>query len=73
MSQVHVFTVEMTCEGCSNAVKRVLDKLGDQVTDVDINLNEKSVHVTSSLSSDEILEKLKKTGKEVKYIKSSDV
>lgn len=26
--QVHEFTVEMTCEGCSGAAKRVLGKLG---------------------------------------------
>ncbi|XP_037804689.1 copper transport protein ATOX1-like [Penaeus monodon] len=64
----HEFTVEMTCEGCSGAAKRVLGKLGDKVSNVDINLETKKVIVTSTLSSDELLETLKKTGKDVTYL-----
>lgn len=68
--QVHEFTVEMTCEGCSGAAKRVLGKLGDKVSNVDIDLPGKKVIVTSSLSAEELKDTLKKTGKEVTYIGS---
>ena len=69
MAQVHEFKVDMTCEGCSGAVQRVLGKLeGQGVDKVDINLPEKTVVVTSSLSSDQLLETLKKTGKSVSYV-----
>jgi len=55
----------MTCEGCANAAKRVLSKLGDKVGSVDTDVNTKTVKVSTSLSADEILDTLKKTGKEV--------
>lgn len=45
--------------------------LGKGVNNVEINLETQIVKVTSTLSSDEILEVLKKTGKTVEYIKSS--
>lgn len=38
---------------------------------VDISLAEQKVKVTSSLSSEEILEVIKKTGKTVEYLSSS--
>lgn len=40
----------------------------DKVQTVDINLDEKLVKVSSSLSKEEIFEALKKTGKEVKEV-----
>lgn len=40
----------------------------DKVSNVDIDLQTKKVIVTSTLSSDELLETLKKTGKEVTYV-----
>lgn len=64
----HEFKVEMTCTGCSGAVERVLGKLKEKVEKVDIDLDNKKVFVTSTLSSDELLETLKKTGKEVNYV-----
>ncbi|XP_046672167.1 copper transport protein ATOX1 [Homalodisca vitripennis] len=68
-AKVHLFKVEMTCEGCSGAVERVLNKLkGKGVEDVEIDLKEKQVAVTSSLSSEELLEVIKKTGKTTSYI-----
>lgn len=70
MSQIHEFTVEMTCEGCSGAAKRVLSKLGDKVSNVDIDLGNKKVFVTSTLTPEELTETLKKTGKEVTFIGS---
>ncbi|XP_061184930.1 copper transport protein ATOX1-like [Saccostrea echinata] len=68
MSQTYEFEMAMTCEGCAGAAKRVLGKLGGNVTNVETNVETKKVKVTSSLSSDELLEQLKKTGKEVKFL-----
>ncbi|XP_021712632.1 LOW QUALITY PROTEIN: copper transport protein ATOX1-like [Aedes aegypti] len=64
----HEFKVEMTCTGCAGAVERVLGKLKEKVEKVDIDLENKKVFVTSTLSSDELLETIKKTGKETSYI-----
>ncbi|XP_055619437.1 copper transport protein ATOX1 [Toxorhynchites rutilus septentrionalis] len=64
----HEFKVEMTCTGCSGAVERVLGKLKEKVEKVDIDLENKKVFVTTNLTSDELLETIKKTGKEVSYI-----
>ncbi|XP_019647395.1 PREDICTED: copper transport protein ATOX1-like [Branchiostoma belcheri] len=66
-TQTHEFTVEMTCGGCSGAVSRVLTKK-EGVEKFDIDLEGKKVFVTSSLSSEEILETLKKTGKATSYV-----
>ncbi|XP_039281326.1 copper transport protein ATOX1 [Nilaparvata lugens] len=69
MAQQHEFKVEMTCEGCSNAVQRVLNKLkGQGVDDVQIDLKDQKVLVASTLSADELLETIKKTGKATTYI-----
>ncbi|XP_031413932.1 copper transport protein ATOX1 [Clupea harengus] len=59
------FFVDMTCEGCSGAVTRVLTKLG--VT-FDIDLPNKKVFIESDKDTDVLLETLKKTGKAVNYI-----
>ncbi|XP_026278841.1 copper transport protein ATOX1 [Frankliniella occidentalis] len=68
-AQVHEFKVEMTCEGCSGAVERVLGKLKGQGVDaVQIDLPGQLVSVTSTLTSDQLLESLKKTGKAVSYV-----
>lgn len=68
-SKVHQFKVEMTCEGCSGAVQRVLGKLIDKGVDgVNISLSEQLVEVTSSLESTELLEHIKKTGKTTTYL-----
>jgi len=58
--------MEMTCDGCSGAAKRVLAKLGE--TNIEISLEKQRVWVESERSSDELLETLKKTGKAVSYI-----
>ncbi|XP_067648257.1 copper transport protein ATOX1 [Eurosta solidaginis] len=65
---VHEFKVEMTCSGCANSVERVLNKLGDKVEKVSIDLDSKTVLVTSTLTSDELLETIKKTGKATQYV-----
>jgi len=59
----------MTCDGCSNAVKRVLGKLGDQVTNMDVSWEKKLVTVTTDLPPEKILETLEKTGKQVSLLK----
>lgn len=59
----------MTCEGCSGAVDRVLNRLkGQGVETVTINLPEQKVAVTSTLSADQLLEVIKKTGKKTIYV-----
>ncbi|XP_059846488.1 copper transport protein ATOX1 [Hypanus sabinus] len=62
----HEFFVDMTCEGCSNAVTRVLNKLGD--VQFDIDLPNKKVFIDSNYSVETLKEHLKKTGKDVQYI-----
>lgn len=59
----------MTCEGCSGAVGRVLNRLkGQGVEDISISLPEQKVIVKSTLSADQILEIIKKTGKKTTYV-----
>ncbi|KAH0955437.1 hypothetical protein HN011_007082 [Eciton burchellii] len=66
-AQIYEFNVEMTCEGCSTAVQNVLKKkMG--VDDIKIDLPKKKVFVTTALTSDEILETIKKTGKTCQYL-----
>ncbi|KAH3899629.1 probable Metal homeostasis factor ATX1 [Saccharomycodes ludwigii] len=60
------FNVVMSCQGCSNAINKVLTKLQPEVSKVDISLEKQTVDVYSSLPYETILEKIKKTGKEVK-------
>ncbi|KAL5005351.1 hypothetical protein ScPMuIL_018807 [Solemya velum] len=63
----HIFQMEMTCEGCAGAAKRVLGKK-EGVTTVETSVEKQRVFVESELSSDELLEILKKTGKTVSYV-----
>ncbi|XP_041972987.1 copper transport protein ATX1 [Aricia agestis] len=68
MSSTHIFKVEMTCEGCSGAVERVLNRLkGQGVENVAISLPDQKVTVTGTLSADQLLEVIKKTGKKTLY------
>ncbi|XP_006632102.2 copper transport protein ATOX1 [Lepisosteus oculatus] len=64
--QKHEFFVDMTCEGCSGAVTRVLNKL--QGVKFDIDLPNKKVFIESEQSVEVLIETLKKTGKTVTYI-----
>ncbi|KAF9164720.1 ATX1 antioxidant protein 1 [Actinomortierella ambigua] len=60
------YDVTMTCSGCSGAVTRVLQK-NAQVKSFEVTLETGKVTVESdSLSQDEILEIIKKTGKAAK-------
>ncbi|EYC27910.1 hypothetical protein Y032_0008g249 [Ancylostoma ceylanicum] len=65
----YTFEMAMTCEGCANAARRVLGKLGeDKVTIDKIDVGTKQVVVTTDLPASDILEALKKTGKEIKQL-----
>ncbi|KAL0073289.1 hypothetical protein F4703DRAFT_1936975 [Phycomyces blakesleeanus] len=55
----------MTCSGCSNAVNRALSRL-EGVEKVDISLEKQEVVVeASTLTREQVLAAIKKTGKEV--------
>jgi copper chaperone len=58
--------MEMSCEGCSNAAKRVLGKIG--VTEVEADLTSQKLFVTSDKSHTDLLAALQKTGKKVEYL-----
>lgn len=59
----------MTCEGCSGAVERILNRLKTSGVDsFNIQLAEKKVTITSTLPVDQLTETLKKSGKEVTYL-----
>ncbi|KAI4495998.1 hypothetical protein M0802_008213 [Mischocyttarus mexicanus] len=66
-SQIYEFRVEMTCEGCVNSVQNVLNKKAG-VNDINVNLDNKMVSVKTTLSSDEVLQTIKKTGKECTFL-----
>lgn len=58
----------MTCEGCSSAVERVLNRhKGQGVDNFSVSLPEQKVVVTSTLSGDQLLDIIKKTGKKTTY------
>jgi len=62
------FDVKMTCSGCSGAVTRVLNKakLDGGVSNFTVDLETQEVLVKGTIPYDELLEKIKKTGKEVR-------
>jgi len=61
------FDVKMTCGGCSGAVTRVLEKAkADGVTKYNVNLETQRVIVEGTMSYDDVLGRIKKTGKEVR-------
>ncbi|CAI4230796.1 unnamed protein product [Auanema sp. JU1783] len=64
----YVFEMAMTCGGCAAAARKVLGKLGEKVVIDDIDVDTKTIKVTTDLPADEILEALKKTGKEIKQL-----
>ncbi|MCJ1374296.1 Cytosolic copper metallochaperone [Loxospora ochrophaea] len=67
MSDHHYkFNVSMSCGGCSGAVERVLKKL-DGVKTYDVSLETQTADVVTepSLEYEQVLEKIKKTGKTV--------
>lgn len=65
--QVHEYNVAMSCSGCSGAVQRVLGRL-QEVEKVEIDMEKQKVYVTSSLTGEELLATIKKTGRECSYV-----
>jgi len=61
---VYKFDVKMTCGGCSGAVTKALSKV-EGIT-YDVSLEKQEVIVRGPVDYDTILEKIKKTGKEVR-------
>ncbi|EKM55585.1 uncharacterized protein PHACADRAFT_256312 [Phanerochaete carnosa HHB-10118-sp] len=59
------FDVKMTCGGCSGAIERVLKKT-EGIDSFDVSLEKQEVIVKGSIEYDALLEKIKKTGKEVR-------
>lgn len=57
------FNVKMTCGGCSNAVNRALSKV--EGISYEVSLEKQEVIVKGNIEYDVVLEKIKKTGKEV--------
>ncbi|CDR47450.1 CYFA0S32e00452g1_1 [Cyberlindnera fabianii] len=64
MSHQYHFDVKMTCGGCSGAVTKALSRQSE-ISNLDVSLEKQSVDVTTSLSYDDVLATIKKTGKEV--------
>ncbi|XP_032995722.1 copper transport protein ATOX1-like [Lacerta agilis] len=62
----HEFFVDMTCEGCSNAVSHDLKKRGGVQFETD--LPNKKVNIDSEHSVDTLLNTLMKTGKAASYL-----
>lgn len=54
--------VDMMCEGCVGAVKRILGKM-EGVESFDVTLDTKKVTVTGSIEPSAVIEKLNKAGK----------
>ncbi|KAJ6596928.1 hypothetical protein DFH09DRAFT_1133124 [Mycena vulgaris] len=69
MSAEHTykFDVKMTCSGCSGAITRVLEKAkADGVSEFSVSLDTQEVLVKGTLPYDDVLARIKKTGKEVR-------
>lgn len=66
MSHTYHFDVKMSCSGCSNSVKKALERL-DGVKSTDISLDSQTVDVTTepSVSYDTVYNTIAKTGKTI--------
>ncbi|CAF1604841.1 unnamed protein product [Rotaria magnacalcarata] len=70
------FETEATCEGCSNAVKRILERhmksSPGQILkyNVDLVLDEQKakIDLTSTMSKEQLIQLLEKSGKKVNYV-----
>ncbi|KAL8825245.1 MAG: hypothetical protein Q9191_004534 [Dirinaria sp. TL-2023a] len=61
------FNIQMNCGGCSGAVDRVLKKLeGVKSYNVSLEKQTADVYAEETLQYEAVLEKIKKTGKQVK-------
>jgi len=72
MSHSYEFFAAMTCDGCKNAITRVLSKV-EGITSLDADVGQKKLVVHGSAAKEVISEKLAKwsaaSGKEVRFVK----
>lgn len=66
MSTEVVLKVDMMCQGCVAAVKRVLGKM-EGIESFDVNLDEQKVTVKGNVTAADVLEKVSKTGKKTEF------
>lgn len=64
MTNTIILKVAMMCTGCSGAVERVLGKM-EGVQSFDVNLETQKVTVVGTVTQEEVVEKIAKTGKAV--------
>lgn len=64
MTNTIILKVAMMCTGCSGAVERVLGKM-EGVQSFDVNLETQKVTVVGTVTHEEVVEKIAKTGKAV--------
>ena len=64
MTNTVVFKVAMMCTGCSGAVERVLGKM-EGVQSFDVNLETQKVTVVGTVTMEEVVAAIAKTGKAV--------
>ena len=62
MTNTVVLKVAMMCTGCSGAVERVLGKM-EGVQSFDVNLETQKVTVVGTVTQEEVVAKIAKTGK----------
>ncbi|KAI5396877.1 copper transport protein ATX1 [Lathyrus oleraceus] len=65
-SQTVVLKVTMSCQGCSGAVKRVLEKM-EGVESFDIDMKEQKVTVKGNVKAEQVYETVSKTGKKTAF------
>jgi len=72
MSKSYEFYAGMTCDGCKNAITRILTKV-DGVSSIDADVDAKKLVVHGTAQKEVIEEKLAKwsaaAGKEVRFVK----
>jgi len=68
------FNVEMTCEGCSNAMNRLLTKQKEkgEIEEFSVDLATKTVSVTSTKELPDVVTILEKSGKKVAHTNTHD-
>ncbi|KXZ54211.1 hypothetical protein GPECTOR_5g303 [Gonium pectorale] len=59
--------VDMMCQGCVAAVKRVIGKM-EGVESFDVSLEEQKVVVKGNVNPQDVLEKISKTGKKTELV-----
>jgi len=67
-AQTHIFKFEMTCEGCVNRAKKLIERLNDPSTTVSgFDLGKQELFVSSGRDAASLQKELEKMGKKVDY------